>query len=386
MDVFVFDRLIEETDFCNFHREREALLHDVEQGACVRIFAPRNWGKTSLVKNIIAKQWESRNPDGRVVIYADFFSSTTPDEVSAELTRAFNQGMSAKRSLFERGAVILRSFKNVRPTWQPPIDGSGYGDFSIRTIKDEPRVDFETVLSNIGALARKDNLRFLLIMDEFQELAPIPRVLAKLRGALQTFPNHVSVVVLGSKQHILRKVFENPRAPFHQWGKTFELGPIPTDEYTEYANTRLRNTGHELLPDASELLQTSMGRIPEAMNRFCSYLSQRSPAGSITHESIPPMLDQFMEDSRSIYDSQFSRFSKNERLILKALAAAGDVESVLGKTFLATIPALSKSGVHKIVENLLDRSVIATTYCNDRSAYRVADPLMQRYLRRYHCL
>ena len=77
MGVFVFDRLVEETDFCNFHREREALLDDVERGAFVRIFAPRNWGTTSLVKNIIAKQWESKNPDGRVHEASEYRTRTT---------------------------------------------------------------------------------------------------------------------------------------------------------------------------------------------------------------------------------------------------------------------------------------------------------------------
>lgn len=97
------------------------------------------------------------------------------------------------------------------------------------------------------------------------------------------------------------------------------------------------------------------------------------------------MLDEFMQDARSICGSRFSHFTKNKRLIITAIAAAGDVESILGKSFLARVPGLSKLGVAKIVGELLDRSVVATSGVDGRLIYRVADPLMHRYIRRYHC-
>jgi hypothetical protein len=217
-------------------------------------------------------------------------------------------------------------------------------------------------------------------------LAAIPRALAKMRGALQTLPAGVSVIVLGSKHHILRRIFDDARAPFHKWGQTVELGPIPTEEYTDYANARLRTTGHQLTAGASSTLQAELGHIPETMNRFCHYLSQRAPLGLIGETHIARYIDGIVEDSRSVFESEFSHYTKNERSILCEIAKQGIVKSVAGKAFLANVPDVSKSGVLQIVERLLDRSVLAVSRVADNPMYSLGDPLMASYIRKFHGL
>ncbi|OFZ82098.1 MAG: hypothetical protein A2583_12010 [Bdellovibrionales bacterium RIFOXYD1_FULL_53_11] len=58
--IFEYDRIIEEDNFCNFDQEKEFLKKHLDSDDCVKIFGPRNFGKTSLIRNIIAPKGEAR--------------------------------------------------------------------------------------------------------------------------------------------------------------------------------------------------------------------------------------------------------------------------------------------------------------------------------------
>lgn len=119
---------------------------------------------------------------------------------------------------------------------------------------------------------KKKYFDFLIVLDEFQEIARIKKAEALLRGALQTLGSNISVIILGSKQHLLAQIFEKPRAPFYSWGYTMEFKDIAFDKYTNYINQRFANYGLSISEQDSEYLQTQLHRIPESINRFCDFL------------------------------------------------------------------------------------------------------------------
>ena len=133
-------------------------------------------------------------------------------------------------------------------------------------------VDFQVVLENIGNLQHRKNFEFLIIMDEFQEISKIAKAEAQLRDSLQKLGSDISVVILGSKQHMLANIFNRPKAPFFSWGLTLELKPIPYDEYHEYMANRLRLAGKAINLDVSQKIQNLLNRIPESIHRFCDFL------------------------------------------------------------------------------------------------------------------
>ena len=384
MTLFVYDRLIEEAEFCNFEDEKRELLASVEKGACVKVFAPRNFGKTSLVRNIVAKKWEELDSDNRIVVYADFFSARTLEEISAELTKAFNIALTRKKGILAKGAEFFSLLTKVRPVWSPPTDSDSLGEFSIRTTHDRHVVDLETVLENIDNLSRRGKYSFLVILDEFQEIKNNPRAEAKLREALQKLSPTIPVVVMGSKHHLLQQIFETHNAPFASWGKTFELGRIPTAHYTAYANKKLKTTERYLQEDASEFMQMKLLHIPEAMNRFCDFLSEKVPRGPITKTQILPTLDSFVDASRSVYASLYADFSIHERRVVRALAILGGVTTIAGKDFLAAVNGTSKTGALAIVQKLLDKGFIQRSANHlGQQEYLLADPFFRRFIENY---
>ncbi|MBF0299359.1 MAG: hypothetical protein HQK51_11600 [Oligoflexia bacterium] len=381
---FEYDRLIEEKDFCNFSKEKELLYKHIERGDCVKIFAPRNFGKTSLIKNILAKKWEKENPEHRVILYADFYSIENLENISLELTKSFNLSFSNKKSFFDKGMEWTKMLKNIRPVWQPSSNGEGIGEFSIRTEQNHDIVDFEILFENINRLQKNKQMEFLVILDEFQEIAKIKRAEAKLRNALQNLSNKIPVVILGSKQHLLSKIFDNPKAPFYSWGFTLELHPIDYEQYTTYLNQRFKEASKHIDLKNSQYIQDKLNRIPESINRFCDFLARDPLVKIINKTVIDDKIKEFIDRSRSIYEENLIQFKKNPKKVLLALTKVGEITAITGQNFLKEIPDVSKTGVSDIMKNFLDDSVVSRKINQDGSfSYKIVDPFMREFLLRY---
>lgn len=377
-ELFKYDRTIYEADFCNFQKERDILINLVEEGKCVKLFGPRNFGKTSMAKNIIAKKWEEKHKSKRVVVYADFFSVESLEDISLELMKSFTESINSKKNVFSKSIGWLSELKSIRPTWTPS-SSSELGEFSI-ALEGNKAVSFEAILESIHSLQLKKQFEFLLILDEFQEISKVKKAEAKLRGALQKFSTNIPIIILGSKQHMLAEIFEKPKAPFYSWGMTIEFNPIDYMEYFQYMNERFLLANKSIDQDTSIYLQDKLKRIPEAINRFCDYILKNYENNQITSETIDSLLGEFIEQSRSIYEHIFSELSKTERQIVIALSIRKKVKSILGKDFLSAIHDTSKSTVGNIAKKLLNNSTISIDH---EQYYMVTDPFFEAYIIRY---
>jgi AAA+ ATPase superfamily predicted ATPase len=384
---FPYDKLIYADNFCNFKQEQKTLLEAIKNKKCVKIYGPRNFGKTSLVKNIVGLKWEQESPKNRIIIYADFFSVTSLEDISMELTQAFNKAISQKRNLRDKSVIWLNELKNLRPVWQVPASPGSLGDFSLRTEDNEKVIDFELLLENIERLQKKKQFEFLIIFDEFQEIHKIKKAEAKLRGALQNFSVDIPIVALGSKQHIIQKIFHKSRSPFYSWGETIEMRPIAYDEYFSYIKERFDNYNIAVSVELSKYIQDCMFRVPENINRFCDYIVKNVEEGELSKSAIDLLILDFVDKSRSIYEEIFSYFKENPRKVVLALAKLGKVYSINGTTFILTVAGISKTGITDIVERLLDESVI-TKNLDDKgkSYYQLNDPFFVQFLKSYKLL
>lgn len=383
MALFQYDRLIDADQFCNYSQQIIELLAQTEKGACLRVYGPRNTGKTSLIKNIIAKRWENIDDDKRVIIYADLFGIQTSDDLSNELTKAFERGVSAKKGLIDKSRDWMKLLVRVRPTWQPDPN-TGFGQFSFRTddATGPKVVDYETVITNINALHNSGKFHFFLILDEFQEIANIPRAEGKLRNALQQLSSDIPVAILGSKFHLLQKIFAKPTAPFYNWGQVFEMGHIPFEEYTSYINERLKEVGKQIDKDASISMQNTLARNPEAINRFCDYLADTAPQSTLTVAQISLFMDRFVDVTRSTQAASYAALSESERRVVQVIARRGTVLEISGKSFLDEAKLTSRGSV-LVVERLLDRSVLSRTEIDSSWRYHLTDPFFAMYVKKF---
>jgi hypothetical protein len=386
---FPIGRILKAAEICNFRKEQEQLIKHCAAGHCVRLIGPRNFGKTSIIKNVVADEWlKAKSKIPHLFIYADLYAVRSEIDFSLCMTKAFNDAMSSHLSAFGRGVNILKGLKQLRPTWTPSSDGTNLGTFSVTTMTSgEKVIPFELLFENIATMQREERFNILLALDEFQEISHIKGLEGKLRNCLQMLDSRLPVVALGSKQHLLTEIFESPRKPFYKWGFSVELHPIDYAEYYQYMNSRFATRSKEISLETSKYLQDRMKRVPESINRLCEHLLTSHTGQLITDDTVDLGVRAITEESQSIFSHVFANFSPKERSVLVAVAKLGAVVEPTGRQTLASMPNISKSQVPILFRKILDSGTLSTrTGTEGKTEYFIEDAFLEDYIKRFHVI
>jgi hypothetical protein len=184
---------------------------------------------------------------------------------------------------------------------------------------------------------------------------------------------------MGSKRHILSRIFSLPDAPLASFGEDIEFHYIAYEEYHRYVMERFREKRLALSLEDAKKLQDALFRIPEAINIVCDFLYSTFQNKTIESDQIFWAIDKVIESRRGRYEELLSLLSEKEEGILTALAKHGPVLHPTGQEFLRTAAA-SPRAIKMILDYLLDKSIVD----RGEEGYRVNDPLLYYFLKRYH--
>ena len=373
MKQFVFDRLVDAENICNLQREQRALRAAVRQRRRVVIYGPRNYGKTSVVRNVTIAEFR-RVRKRRFVLFADLLGvrsmHSLTRRLAAGLQRSFAASFPAKGFLESAGRFLagLRPEVSLDPQ-------TGNPSLSLRARGPEPGPGLETLWEHVARIT--EEVDSLIVLDEFQDAALVPEAPARLRGCLEAL-GAVPVLLLGSQRHMLADLFSTPGAPLSEWGADLEFKPIPYADYRTYLQERFMPRRLTISREVAVRLQDDVQRVPEAINRLGAQLLELYAETEIDYAMVQTALVTLLENREGRYASYLAAFSDTDERVLTEIACLGGVERPQSKTFLAGV-GLSSRTVALAVKRLRDRGVIE--YAAEH--YRIADPLLAAYLRRF---
>ena len=375
MKRFIFDSILDEENICNLKKEKHKIMKGVDNGLKLLVYGKRNMGKTSLVKNVIAKSWLRRQSSG-FFMYVDLMGVKQLSQISERMAIAFSE---AYNSCFKMKSVfnnMLKIIKGVKPSIE--LDEKGYPKLSFGIEEGEKIRPFTDVLKQLD-LIYASNIPILLALDEFQDIALIDQAEALFRNGLEHIDSRIPVVILGSKQHLINRIFARPKAPFFNWGTHVYFEAIDYHEYWQYMDERFKQEGLRISFENAVYLQDKMSRMPEAINRLCFALLFHDIAkGEITKEDIDSGLGKIISDRRNEPEIYLSGFTASEQKVIINLSKMEPVQHPQGKGFLKSIN-LTAPGVRKIMMKLEDEAVV---YKED-VGYILADPLLKQHVLEY---
>lgn len=374
MKGFYYDTLLEEENLCNLNREKELIFQGVLGGKKLVIYGPRNFGKTSLIKNVIIPRFRKKHKKG-FVLFADLMEVKNLESIHHRIRAGFEKSFAdsfPRRNLLDTARRFLQS---LRP--QVTLDElTGQPTLSLTSQSSSPCPTFAEIFSTIREKIAKE-MPVLIVLDEFQDIAFVPEAQGLFRQALQEFGN-IPVILMGSKRHILSKIFSQPSAPLAAFGEDVEFKPIPYEEYHRYILERFRERKLTIDNRDAKELQDALFRIPEAINIVCAYLCSTFYNRTIGAEDIFPAIDKVIEGRSSRYEELLSLLSEKEEEVLERLAQQGRLKHPTSQEFLRGVHASHRS-VKLIVDRFMDRSLIDRT----DDGYRVSDPMFYYFLRKY---
>ena len=400
MKQFVFDRLVDPDNLCNQQREQQVLRDAVGRGHRMVVYGPRNYGKTSVVRNITIKEF--RRTRGRhFVLFADLLGVRSMQSLTRRLATSLQRSFAASfpvGSLLENASRFLGA---LRP--EIALDPqTGSPSLSLHTREPESAGSLQTLWEHIAGIT--EEVDSLIVLDEFQDVAFVDEAPAQLRPCLERL-GATPIVLLGSKRHMLADLFAAPSAPLSAWGTDLEFRPIARDEYHRYMEERFRPHRLTISRQVSDSLQDDMQRVPEAINRLCAQLLElhegtqsllgaqpddsrsagirprMASPGQITEidqARVREALAMLLENREGRFAAYLSAFSATDESVLTEIARREWVAHPQAKGFLASV-RLSNRTVALSVKRLWDRGVIEHV----AGSYRIADPLLAAYLRRY---
>lgn len=376
VNPFRFGALALDDAFTDREDELAEIVADVRAGQDIVIYAPRRYGKSSLI-------WRAAQVLVRrkvLVAQVDLMTTPTPAKFAEKLARAIHDDIASPLFRAKERLKVFQALR-IRPTVTVDPD-SGDFNFSFDASAAPPEdvtATLEHLLELPARLASERGRQVALVFDEFQEVADIDPGLPKLMRAVFQAQPDVAHVYLGSRRHMLQRIFSDANEPFWRSAKQLTLDVIAAEHFAPYLAGRFADTGR-VLPDATvaQLLQTTGGH-PYATQELAYFLWHQTPKGrTATPELLQAALDRVLASEHAHFTLVWERASAAQRRVLQALAA--EPGAVLANDYRRRHDLPAASTVQRAVETLEREELVARRPGGGPVA--ISEPFLAQWLRR----
>jgi uncharacterized protein len=317
VNPFRYGALALDEAFTNREDEIRELTRDILNGQDVVVLAPRRYGKTSLVWRVIQEVVKKRV----LVAQVNLMTTPTKERLAEKLADSIYENVA---SAVVRARERLRIFADLRIRPIVTIDpDTGAPSFSFDAGYPKQDVDatIERLLELPGQLAAERRRKVALVFDEFQEVVTIDPDLPKLmRSVFQEQPE-VAHVYLGSKHHMMERIFNDENEPFWRSARQMELGVIDPPRFEGYLAESFERTGKKIAQETIAAVLETTGGHPYATQELCYFLWEETVKG---RRAGPAEYERALADVLRAENAHFEliwdQASTVQRLTLQALA------------------------------------------------------------------
>ena len=356
--------------------DREAITKElhrklVDGSSNVVLFAPRRYGKTSLVIKVLE---ELSVQEGIKGMCFDVTRVTSLARFCETYVNAVYAMVGGRREMMHLLTDCLASF---RPELSVTVGGAvrirldlaaGLTETSIAEALDLP----EKLSRELG------NVPFVIAFDEFQEVAELAKEFALekiFRSCIRAHQN-VRYVFLGSKTHLMKRIFADATRPFYNSAIPLPLGKPPVEESREFLVSRFRDAGIELEPAEQEVILSVTENIPYYLQELASAVFEAVvPDKAVTAEHLKLAIEDIIAKNAELYAERMAGLSESKRAILLALAT--EPTAVFSDEYRNTHALPVSSTLHTALKELQEEGIVET----DEEGHRLADPFFVRYIR-----
>jgi hypothetical protein len=373
---FRFGDLALDDAFTDRETELGELTADVLNGQNVVIFAPRRYGKSSLVRRA-TQQLLSRRV---LVAQVDLMTATTKEQLAAKLAHAIYAEIATP--LFrarERATEIFRGLRVAPVMTVDPNDGSLGFTFRTGHASEDVDATLEKLFELPAELGAERKRRVCLVFDEFQEILDLdPNLPALMRAVFQAQPD-VAHVYLGSKRSMMERLFNDANEPFWRSAKHMELGVIAPKAFAPFIRDRFATTGRRIDEDAVEgVLATTRGH-PYATQELCYAVWEETPArGRAGRAEVAAGMERVLRSENAHFTLIWDQASRVQRAVLQALAREPLV-SATSEEFRRRHGLPGGSSVQRALDTLGQDELVLR---QAPGAYRIAEPFLAEWVLR----
>ncbi len=346
------------------------LVSRMVSGISVVVTAPRRYGKTSLIDRAAKLVRE----DHGAVISVNLMHCPGLDVLASRLVAGActTEGGRVRRA--RQGLPELLRRLRVQPALT--LDDTGKPRFTFGGLAERDAiVVLDDVYAILSSLAKERAA--VLIFDEFQAVAELGGGLAPALKALGDQHPKVSLILAGSRQHLMDALVLSRGAPLYNMAERLALGPIDERVMVRYLVDRARHGAKEMTEAAAERICELAGPVPYDIQRLAYEVFDRAGdriAGSDADDGMSWVVRR--EDPN--FTDGFSRMSIRHRRVLVGIAVRRRVEQPYTAEFARDIGYAGPPGVRRAIEALSAEETLSQR----QGGLVVTDPFFAEWLRR----
>ena len=369
---FQYDTLVDRCNICDRKSEIAAINNMISRGQKVVIYAPRRYGKTSLMQNVIAAEFLETHKDG-FLVYVDFMDVNDLSSIEQRLTQSISKTLRSKSSVRGFFDSMANYFKNLSLTFEiDPLTGQPSASIKGQLGKEQKTLDeYFAALRNIS-----QRHSVLLVLDEFQDIMFVPEAEGILRNNLQRLTK-ISTLISGSKRQLLTKMFASAKAPFFGFGDEICLPPIPVSDWHEYFNIRLEACNKSIPIETLREICDRLCHVPNGISEVGFWLRHdNNLSGIINSTDAWISIQRLIQGKQQTYRYHLAPFSNKEKAILNAVAKRTYVSAPNSKDFIKDVIS-NASSIKKSIDKFIRLGVLEWEL---DKGYRISDPLLSLFI------
>lgn len=311
---FIYGSTVSRHSFTNREKETEKIKTNLLNGINTMLISPRRWGKTSLVEKVIL---DINKKDKKVkTVMIDLFSVSSEQEFLEIFAREVLKASSTKWQEWIKTGKDL--FKQLIPKFSMGFEET---DFSLSFDWKELKKHSQEVLDLPELISKKKGIRFIICLDEFQNLSNFDTYTEfekKMRACWQRH-HSVTYCMYGSKRHMMTNIFNNPAKPFYRFGDIILLQKIEAGKWIKFICKSFSSSGKQISEDDA-------ARIPKLMKNHSWYVQQLShytwnlTQKKASESEISTALNELIRANTPLYQNEIESLSNTQVNLLKAVA------------------------------------------------------------------
>jgi len=358
---------------CEFF-DRSVIIRDIlntlDGGSNVLVYGPRRYGKSSMVGEILT----SLRKAGAVCAELNLMDVASLDDFVTRYASAIYREFAPATGALKH---VTGLFRRIRPALS--IDDSGKPELTFNIASEKVGLDALREVLELPEILCPAGKHAYIALDEFQEVAELglgPQFERTMRSIVEK-QQHVSYIFLGSKTHILERMFASRTRPFYNSAQKFLLMRPPEVESANFLVDRYASTNLRLDRALAEKMVRLVDNVPYYLQALGSWVFNAVAGRNtrvITAADIEEGFASLYGAERILLEDTFISHSQSQRLLLRALAKEPTCtfpEDYRRRHALASTSTVNTALRRLIAESIIDRQ---------SGSYRLADPLLAHHL------
>lgn len=344
-------------------KEIKEIIQTLKSGQSVALIAPRRFGKTSIMMEVINRLIKENYYSGSIDIF------TIPDigQLAYEITGQVLKNRKMDEAFTKLKNNLGEILTNIK--FREEIQDAEF-ILSFGKPQKEPWEQLKSALKFIESYSLKYKKKICFAFDEFGDIEKLDgtEIIKLFRGIIQQQKQSV-YIFSGSYESVMNKLFVTSKSPFYRMVKIIEPGFIEKEYLLEFIESKFRELGILWIPDHIRLgVEFTKGH-PYYVRLFIQeyyfqFLQDQKPPDSET------IFTNMMLSENSFLEKLWDEIShkKETRLVILKIIETGKPYT-----------GIEDKGINisRAINDLLGKGIIFS----DKTGYFLSDPLLRRFIK-----